>query len=70
MGRHGRKSDLQARRPARIRPAAASKAKRAEIYIDMRIINTFNPRPKFCGRGFLFWKRVVQTLLSIRRDRR
>ena len=54
MGRHGRKEDLQARRPARVRPALSSKAKKAEISVSMRIINTFNPRPSFHGRGF-FW---------------
>jgi hypothetical protein len=54
MGRHGRKEDLQVRRPARVRPALSSKAKKAEVSVSMRIINAFNPRPSFYGRGF-FW---------------
>jgi hypothetical protein len=52
MGRHGRKDDLQARRPARIRPAVSSTVKKAEASVYMRIIKTFNPRPSLYGRGF------------------
>ncbi len=52
MGRHGREDDLQARRPARVRPAASSTVKKAEVSVYMRIIKTVNPRPHSCGRGF------------------
>ena len=45
MGRHGRKDDLQARRPARIRPALSSTVKKAEVSAYVRVIKTFNPRP-------------------------
>jgi hypothetical protein len=45
MGRRGRKDDLQARRPARMRPALSSTVKKAEVYVYVRIIKTFNPRP-------------------------